>query len=68
MHDRELITTAQASRILGCTPDNVRRLRREFKLKPAMFVGFGGQALFDRLEVEMLARDRAARGDSGEAA
>lgn len=56
MQDAEpLLTTAEAARLLGCTPDNVRRLTRAGALTPAMVVG-RGQRLYARHDVEMLAR------------
>lgn len=58
----DLITSAQAARILACVPDNVRKLAREGKLPVAGTVG-RGQRLFERGDIERLAKTRGTSGN-----
>ncbi len=57
----ELLTTAQAARVLQVTPENVRRLARLGKLRTSLRVA--DIRLFDRADVEKLLHDRLQRND-----
>lgn len=62
----DLMTTGEAARLLGLSPDMVRVLERENRL-PAQRTT-NGVRLFRRRDVERLADERAkaaAKGDSG---
>ena len=57
MRDTNLITTAEAALLLGCTPENVRKLARRGQLPIAMIVG-RDQRLFNRAQLEEIVRRR----------
>lgn len=59
MKNDQLISVKSASRILDCSPDNVRRLERIGSL-PAIRLDDGTRAFF-RQQVEKLAAERAER-------
>ena len=62
MQTVDLVTTAEAGRILGIqSPSSVTRLVQAGKLSPAQKLpGLRGAYLFDRADVELLAKERAA--------
>jgi hypothetical protein len=60
MRDTELISSSQASKILGLVPDYVRKLARTGHLPIALIVG-NGQRLYERRAVERFAAERARR-------
>jgi len=54
----ELVTTAEAVKLLDLCPDSVRQLARLGKLKYATVIGRRGMRLFVKGEVERLQRKR----------
>ncbi len=56
---RERMLTGEAARILGCSPETVRRLERLGQLTAQRTES--GVRLFDRRDVEHLAQERRAR-------
>lgn len=58
LQNDELLSTAEAARILHVTPDRVRQLATSGKLPPILSPSTG--RLFARRTVERLARERAA--------
>jgi len=56
----DLLTAAEASRLLGVTPATVRMMHRRRELR-ATFVMAGGMRLFARKDVEQLLAKREAR-------
>jgi DNA-binding transcriptional MerR regulator len=56
-----LLSTADASRLLGVTPATVRLMARRGTLGPAATTE-SGIRLFDRRDVERLVKSRAAKG------
>jgi len=56
----ELLSTAEAARILGVTPDRVRQMANAGQLLPVQSTSLG--CLFARRSVERLARERVAAG------
>ena len=65
---RNLITSGQAARVFNppCSAENIRRLARIGQLPVAAIIG-RGQRLYERTDVETLARERPAfiRGPRG---
>jgi hypothetical protein len=62
-----LLTIGEASRILVLSPETVRTLERRGKLRPTLRTSTG-MRIYDRVEVEQLAAERARqRGTSAEA-
>lgn len=60
--DPPLIGTVEAARILGKSPRTVHRLVANGDLTPAVVApgGYSGSFLFNRADVERLAKERAA--------
>jgi hypothetical protein len=58
-HEAKVVSTYEAAQIKGCTPDNIRRLRRAGLLRPVISTGAGH--LFRRTDVERLAREPAEK-------
>ena len=58
------LATADAARMLGVTPATVRQMERRGELKAAERTE-GGIRLFRRVDVERLAKRRAARRSHG---
>lgn len=62
MRTTDLLTTADASKVLGVVPDTVRQWARR-GLVPSLPTP-SGQRLYRRGDIERLARDRAARQEA----
>ncbi len=58
LQNDELLSTAEAARILGVTPDRIRQMVNAGQLPPVQSTTLG--RLFARRSVERLARERAA--------
>jgi excisionase family DNA binding protein len=65
-HDGGFLLTNEAARVLGVSPQTVRVLERTGRL-PALRTE-GGVRLFDRRDVERLAREREERRSAAPAA
>lgn len=61
MTDKNLIGSVAAARILGKSPRSIHRLVKSGELTPALIApgGFAGSYLFNRADVEALARAAA---------
>jgi excisionase family DNA binding protein len=53
----DVVSSFEAAQILQCTPDNIRRLAREGRLRAVISTGAG--RLFSRRDIEALAEARA---------
>jgi excisionase family DNA binding protein len=52
----DLLTSLEVAQLLNCSPDNIRKLAREGRLRPAITTRAG--RLFARRDIEALAAER----------
>lgn len=61
---QSLIGTSESSQILKVHPATVTRMAEDGRLTPVGRLGDGGALIFDRADVERLARDRKAEAEA----